>query len=112
MPINLKVNLDDKEAKKKLKDLQSGKYKVNLDVDASSIKHASNHMNTLAKSTRNVNTVFGRLKNLILGTFSEGKLETTGYLLVLNEINKAAKRRRMLLQIIIRLSLIYLLQQI
>lgn len=94
MPINLKVNLDDKEAKKKLKDLQSGKYKVNLDVDASSIKHASNHMNTLAKSTRNVNTVFGRLKNLILGTFSEGKLETTGYLLVLNEINKAAKKAK------------------
>lgn len=94
MPINLKVNLDDKEAKKKLKDLQSGKYKVNLDVDVSSIKHASNHMNTLAKSTRNVNTVFGRLKNLILGTFSEGKLETTGYLLVLNEINKAAKKAK------------------
>lgn len=94
MPINLKVNLDDKEAKKKLKDLQSGKYKVNLDVDASSIKHASNHMNTLAKSTRNVNTVFGRLKNLILGTFSDGKLEITGYLLVLNEINKAAKKAK------------------
>ena len=41
MPINLKVNLDDKEAQEKLKKLQAGKYKVDFDVNTDAAKQTT-----------------------------------------------------------------------
>lgn len=91
MPINLKVNLDDKEAQEKLKKLQDGKYKVDFDVNTDDAKQTTKDLNKMGTSVKNTNTVFGKLKSTIHDTFSSGKLAMTGYLAVLNEIRKASK---------------------
>ena len=91
MPINLKVNLDDKEAKEKLKQLQEGKYNIDVDVNGDKINETAKSMNNLTSATKSTNTVFGKLRNTIIDTFSAGKLAMTGYLAVLNEIRKASK---------------------
>ena len=92
--INIDVNLRDEEAKKKLKNLQEGKYKVDMDVNADGINQTTKGMNRLSTSTKNTNTVFGKLKNTISNTFSGGKLAMTGYLAVLRSINLASKNAK------------------
>ena len=89
--INIDVNLRDEEAKEKLKNLQDGKYEVDVDVNADGINQATHGMERLSTSAKNTNTVFGKLRNTISDTFSTGKLAMTGYLAVLNEIRKASK---------------------
>ena len=91
MPINLKVNLDDKEAQEKLKQLQNGKYNIDIGVNGNKVDETTQSMNKLTSATKNTNSVFGKLRNTISDTFSTGKLAMTGYLAVLNEIRKASK---------------------
>lgn len=91
MPINLKVNLDDKEAQEKLKQLQNGKYNIDVGVNGNKVDETTQSMNKLISATKNTNSVFGKLRNTISDTFSTGKLAMTGYLAVLNEIRKASK---------------------
>lgn len=91
MPINLKVNLDDKEAQEKLKQLQKGKYNIDVSISSDKVDEAAQSMNKLTSATKNTNSVFGKLRNTISDTFSTGKLAMTGYLAVLNEIRKASK---------------------
>lgn len=92
MPVNVKVNLDDKEAKQKLQQLQDGKYNIKMDVDAQNIKNTSQSMNTLTSSTKKTMSAFDRLKAGIKDTFSTSKLAMTGYLMVMNELRKAGKQ--------------------
>ena len=91
MPINLKVNLDDEEAQEKLKQLQKGKYNIDVSISGDKVDEATQSMNKLTSATKNTNSVFGKLRNTISDTFSTGKLAMTGYLAVLNEIRKASK---------------------
>ena len=50
--INIDVNLRDEEAKKKLKNLQEGKYKVDMDVNADGINQTTKGMNRLSTSAQ------------------------------------------------------------
>lgn len=88
--IKVNVDLDDKEAKQKLKDLQEGKYKVDLDVNVDGAKQATQTLNQMGTSGKTTTTVFGKLKNAIADTFSSGKLAMTGYFAILKSIGSAA----------------------
>lgn len=92
--INIDVNLRDEELKKKLKDIQNGKYKVDMDVNVDGINQTTQGMNRLKASASNTNTTFGKLRNTISDTFSTGKLAMTGYLAVLRSINLASKNAK------------------
>lgn len=89
--INIKANLDESEFRKKLKDIESGKYDVNINVNS---KNTMQGLNNISNSAKNTTTVFGRLKNAVSGTFSSRKIETTAYLALLKEINDAAERAK------------------
>lgn len=89
--INIKANLEESEFRKKLKDIESGKYDVNINVNS---KNTMQGLNNISNSAKNTTTVFGRLKNAVAGTFSSRKIETTAYLALLKEINDAAERAK------------------
>ena len=89
--INIKANLDESEFRKKLKDIESGKYDVNINVNS---KNTVQGLNNISNSAKNTTTVFSRLKNAVAGTFSSRKIETTAYLALLKEINDAAERAK------------------
>jgi TP901 family phage tail tape measure protein len=89
--INIKANLEESEFRKKLKDIESGKYDVNINVNS---KNTMQGLNNISNSAKNTTTVFGRLKNAVVGTFSSRKIETTAYLALLKEINDAAERAK------------------
>ena len=89
--INIKANLDESEFRKKLKDIESGKYDVNINVNS---KNTVQGLNNISNSAKNTTTVFSRLKNAVAGTFSSRKIETTDYLALLKEINDAAERAK------------------
>ena len=92
--IGIDVDLRDEKAKKKLKDIQNGKYKVDMDVNVDGINQTTQGMNRLKASASNTNTTFGKLRNTISDTFSTGKLAMTGYLAVLRSINLASKNAK------------------
>lgn len=92
--INIIANLIDSQFKKQLKDLQNGKYNVNVNVNGTGVKNANTQMRQLGSTTQNTNTVFGKLRNTISNTFSSSKIAMTSYLVVLNEINKAAREAK------------------
>ena len=89
--INIKANLEESEFRKKLKDIESGKYDVNINVNS---KNTVQGLNNISNSAKNTTTVFGRLKNAVAGTFSSRKIETTAYLALLKEINDDAERAK------------------
>lgn len=89
--INIKPNLEEAEFRKKLKDIESGKYNININVNS---KNTVQGLNNISNSAKNTTTVFGRLKNAVSGTFSSRKIETTAYLALLKEINDAAERAK------------------
>lgn len=89
--INIKANLEESEFRKKLKDIESGKYDVNINVNS---KNTMQGLNNISNSAKNTTTVFDRLKNAVAGTFSSRKIETTAYLALLKEINDAAERAK------------------
>lgn len=89
--INIKANLEESEFRKKLEDIESGKYDVNINVNS---KNTVQGLNNISNSAKNTTTVFGRLKNAVAGTFSSRKIETTAYLALLKEMNDAAERAK------------------
>lgn len=92
--INVDVNLRDEEAQKKLKDIQNGKYKVDVDVSSNSTDKTTKKINELSYAAKHSQTTFDKLKNTVSGLFSGKNLAFTAYLAALNEVRKAAKSTR------------------
>lgn len=92
--INVDVNLRDEEAKKKLKDIENGKYKVDVDINSDGADKATKKISELAYTTKHSQTVFEKLKNTMGNLFSGKNIAFTAYLAVLNEIRKAASNTR------------------
>nr|DAG67975.1 MAG TPA: minor tail protein [Bacteriophage sp.] len=92
--IDVDVNLRDEEAKKKLKDLENGKYNVNLNVNEKGTDKTTQKVRQLSNEAKNTNSVFEKLKNTIGSTFSGRNLAFTAYLAALNEIRKAANNAK------------------
>lgn len=67
--IQVNVELNDKEAKRKLKNLQDRKYEADLEVNEDVSKQAAQSVNRMGLSTKNTSTVFDKLKNAIQGIF-------------------------------------------
>lgn len=92
--IDVDVNLRNEEAKKKLKDLENGKYNVNLNVNEKGTDKTTQKVRQLSNEAKNTNSVFEKLKNTIGSTFSGRNLAFTAYLAALNEIRKAANNAK------------------
>lgn len=92
--INVDVNLRDEEAKKKLKDIENGKYKVDVDINSDGADKTTKKISELAYTTKHSQTVFEKLKNTMGNLFSGKNIAFTAYLAVLNEIRKAASNTR------------------
>ena len=92
--INIVANLIDKQFKKQLADIENGKYKVDVDVDGEKIGDTSKTVKRLGNTTASTNSEFKKLKDTISNTFSAGKIAMTGYLFVLNAINKAGQNAK------------------
>lgn len=92
--VDVVVNLIDKHAKKQLNDIENKKYRVNLEVDRKGVNEADKSVKQLGSSVASTNTTFGKLKNTISNTFSPNRVSMTGFLAVLNEINKAGKKAK------------------
>lgn len=86
--------LDEKVFNNQLSKLEKRQGKINVDIDNSGINKATQGINRLNNASNNTNTIFSKLKNTLKDTFSHGKLAMTGYLLALNEINKASKQAK------------------
>lgn len=67
--IQVNVELNDKEAKRKLKNLQDRKYEADLEVNEDVSKQAAQSVNRMGLSTKNTSTVFDKLKNAIQEIF-------------------------------------------
>ncbi len=96
--IIIQAELDDSKLQKQLDDIGKRKEKITVDVDSGNIGNADQNMKHLNRTVADSNSVFGRLKKTIGNTFSSGKLAMTGYLMVLNEINKAGKNAKQTIQ--------------
>lgn len=96
--IIVQAELDDSKLRKKLDDIGKRKEKVTVDIDSGNIDNADQSMKHLNRTVADSNSVFGRLKSTISNTFSSGKIALTGYLMVLNEINKAGKNAKQTIQ--------------
>lgn len=92
--INVDVNLRDEEAQKKLKDIQNGKYKVDVDISSNGTDKSTKKINELSYAAKHSQTTFDKLKNTVSGLFSGKNLAFTAYLAALNEVRKAAKSTR------------------
>ena len=86
--------LDEKVFNNQLSKLEKRQGKINVDIDDSDINKVTQGINRLNNASNNTNTIFSKLKNTLKDTFSHGKLAMTGYLLALNEINKAGKQAK------------------
>ena len=89
--IGIDVDLRDEKAKKKLKELQNGKYKVDLDVDVNDAKQATQSMNQLSSATKSTSSAFDKLRNAAKDMFSAERISLTAYVAIMREINKAAE---------------------
>lgn len=96
--IRIIPELDDSKLRKQLDDIGKHKEKVTVDIDSGNIENTDQSMKHLNRTVADSNSVFGRLKSTIGNTFSSGKLAMTGYLMVLNEINKAGKNAKQTIQ--------------
>ncbi|MCM1253245.1 MAG: phage tail tape measure protein [Clostridium sp.] len=92
--ITITPELDEEKLRQQLDKVKNQKEKIKVDIDTGNIDSANQNMKKLNNTVSNSNTIFGRLKNTIGNTFSTGKLAMTGYLAVLNEINKAGKNAK------------------
>ena len=86
--------LDEKFFNSQLSKLEKRQGKIKVDIDDSDINKVTQGINRLNNASNNTNTIFSKLKNTLKDTFSHGKLAMTGYLLALNEINKAGKQAK------------------
>lgn len=92
--IRIQAELDDSKLRKQLDDIGKRKEKVTVDIDSGNIGNADQSMKHLNRTVADSNSVFSKLRNTISNTFSSNKLAMTGYLLALNEINKAARNAK------------------
>lgn len=67
--IKVNVELNDKEAKRKLKNLQDRKYEADLEVNKDVSKQVAQSVKRMGLSTKNTSTVFDKLKNAIQEIF-------------------------------------------
>ena len=96
--IRIQAELDDSKLRKQLDDIGKRKEKIRVDVDSGNIENTDQSIKHLNRTVADSNSVFAKLKNTINNTFSSGKLAMTGYLMVLNEINKAGKNAKQTIQ--------------
>lgn len=96
--IRIQAELDDSKLRKQLDDIGKRKEKITVDIDSGNVENTDQSMKHLNRTVSDSNSVFGKLKNTISNTFSSGKIAMTGYLMVLNEINKAGKNAKRQLQ--------------
>lgn len=96
--IRIQAELDDSKLRKQLDDIGKRKEKITVNIDSGNIGNVDQSMKGLNRTVSDSNSVFGRLKNTISNTFSNGKIAMTGYLMVLNEINKAGKNAKQTIQ--------------
>lgn len=89
--IGIDVDLRDEKAKKKLKELQNGKYKVDLDVDVNDARQATQSMNQLSSATKSTSNAFDKLRNAAKDMFSTERISLTAYVAIMREIDKAAE---------------------
>lgn len=92
--INVDVNLNDDEAKKKLKDLENGKYKVDVDVSNKGADKTTKKINELSNAAKHSQTTFDKLKSTVSNLFSGKNIAFTAYLATLNELRKAANNAK------------------
>lgn len=86
--------LDESKLRQQLQKIEKRKERITVDIDSGNIGNADQSMKRLNNTVSNSNSIFSKLKNTIGNTFSSGKLAMTGYLLALNEINKAARNAK------------------
>ena len=96
--IRIQAELDDSKLRKQLDDIGKRKEKITVDIDSGNVENTDQSMKYLNRTVSDSNSVFGKLKNTISNTFSSGKIAMTGYLMVLNEINKAGKNAKQTIQ--------------
>ena len=92
--IYVDVNLRDEEARKKLKELENGKYKIDVDVNSDGADKTTKNLNELSYTAKHSQTVFEKFKNTIGNLFSVKNIAFTAYLAVLNEIRSAASNTK------------------
>lgn len=96
--IRIIPELDESKLRQQLNDIGKRRERITVDIDSGNIGNADQSMRRLNNTVSNSNSVFGKLKNTISNTFSSGKIMLTGYLMVLNEINKAGKNAKQIIQ--------------
>lgn len=96
--IRIIPELDESKLRQQLNDIGKRRERITVDIDSGNIGNADQSMRRLNNTVSNSNSVFGKLKNTISNTFSPGKIMLTGYLMVLNEINKAGKNAKQTIQ--------------
>lgn len=96
--IRIIPELDESKLRQQLNDIGKRRERITVDIDSGNIGNADQSMRRLNNTVSNSNSVFGKLKNTISNTFSSGKIMLTGYLMVLNEINKAGKNAKQTIQ--------------
>ncbi len=67
--IKVDVKLNDKEAKRKLKNLQDRKYEADLEVNENVAKQVAQSVSQMGLSTKNTSKVFDKLKSAIKEIF-------------------------------------------
>ena len=96
--IRIVPELDESRLRHQLNNIGKRREKINVDLDSSNINNANKHIHKLNNTVNDSNTVFGKLKATIHNTFSTSRMTMTGFLAVLNEINKAGKKAKETIQ--------------
>lgn len=96
--IRIIPELDENKLRQQLNNIGRRRERIRVDLDTTNINNANRNMHQLNNTVANSNTAFGKLKSTIGNTFSSGKLAMTGYLAVLNEINKAGRNAKQTIQ--------------
>ena len=86
--------LDTKTLFKQLKQLGNRKQKINVNVNGSGVNNTVQQLHQMNSAGNTSTSIFGKLKNIIKDTFSEGKIVTTAYLAVLNMVYKAGAKAK------------------
>ena len=89
------IDMSVKQATKQAQNTANkSKIKLNVEANDTGIRSVNNQMKLLANNTQTTNSVFGKLKNSIVNTFSGARVAFTSFLFVLNEINKACQNAK------------------
>lgn len=86
--------LDEGKLRQQLRKIGKRKEIITVDIDSGNIGNADQSVKRLNNTISNSNSIFSKLKNTIGNIFSSEKLAMAGYLLALNEVNKAARNAK------------------